>query len=139
MIEKIGRSTVAVLVVIGAFHVVVPTSHADAAIDDSWAKYMPEFNGGDEELYTNAVPNSAAEAFLRENAPSFTCPDKDIERTYHFRWWTYRKHIKKLSDGGRIVTEFLPPVPWAGPENTINCAMGHHLREGRWLADASIT
>jgi hypothetical protein len=37
------------------------------------------------------------------------------------------------------VTEFLPPVPWAGPENTINCAVGHHVREGRWLKDSSVT
>ena len=50
---------------------------------DAWARYVPEFNRNDDELYTNAVPNSAAEAFLRENAPSFTCPDKDIERTEH--------------------------------------------------------
>ena len=113
--------------------------NAAAVVDDTWAKYVPEFNLNDEELYTNAIPNSAAEAFLRENAPSFACPDKDIERTYHFRWWTYRKHIKKSSVGGWIVTEFLPPVPWAGPENTINCAMGHHVREGRWLKDSSVT
>ena len=106
---------------------------------DSWAKYVPEFNRDDEELYTNAIPNSAAEAFLRENAPSFSCPDKDIERTYHFRWWTYRKHIKKSSYGGWVVTEFLPSVPWAGPENSINCAMGHHIREGRWLKDSAVT
>ena len=107
--------------------------------DDAWARYVPEFNRQDEELYTNAIPNTAAEEFLRENAPSFTCPDKDIERTYHFRWWTYRKHIKKSSDGGWVVTEFLPSVSWAGPENTINCAMGHHVREGRWLKDLSVT
>lgn len=106
---------------------------------DAWARYVPEFNRNDDELYTNAIPNAAAEAFLRENAPSFTCPDKDIERTYHFRWWTYRKHIKRSSCGGWVVTEFLPPVPWAGPENTINCAMGHHIREGRWLKDSSVT
>ena len=102
---------------------------------DLWAKYVPEFNREDDELYTNAVPNSGAEEFLRANAPSFECPDKDIERTYHFRWWTYRKHLKRLADGGWVVTEFLPPVGWAGPENTINCASGHHIREGRWLAD----
>jgi len=107
--------------------------------DADWAKYVREFNSRDEELYTNAIPNSAAEAFLRENAPSFACPDKDIERTYHFRWWTYRKHVKKALGGGWVVTEFLPPVSWAGPENTIDCAMGHHVREGRWLKDSSIT
>ena len=112
---------------------------AQAENFDAWARYVPEFNRNDEELYTNAIPDAAAESFLRENAPSFTCPDKDIERTYHFRWWTYRKHIKKSSAGEWIVTEFLPPVPWAGPENTIDCALGHHVREGRWLADSAIT
>ena len=24
---------------------------------------------------------------------------------------------------------------WAGKHNTINCAAGHHLHEGRWLND----
>ena len=95
-------------------------AHAESSAY-AWARYVPEFNRYDEELYTNAIPNSAAEAFLRENAPSFTCPDKDVERTYHFRWWTYRKHIKKSSDGGWVVTEFLPPVPWAGTFTTIFC------------------
>ena len=124
--------------ILNGLAILMAAVQAAACQDDAWARYVPEFNSQDEELYANAVPNSAAEAFLRKNAPSFLCPDKDIERTYHFRWWTYRKHIKRSSYGGWLVTEFLPPVPWAGPENTINCAMGHHLREGRWLADASI-
>lgn len=105
---------------------------AEAAAD-TWATYVPAFNRTDEELYKNAIPNSAAEEFLRANAPSFECPDKEIERTYHFRWWTYRKHLRKAA-GGWIVSEFLPPVGWAGPEGTINCASGHHVREGRWLS-----
>ena len=33
------------------------------------------------------------------------------------------------------MTEFLPNVGWAGKHNTINCAAGHHIMEGRWLAD----
>ena len=36
---------------------------------------------------------------------------------------------------GFVVTEFLPPVDWAGKHNTISCAAGHHFREGRWLHD----
>ncbi len=110
------------------------TNAKEALCDDAWARYVPEFNRNDEELYTNAIPNSAAEKFLRENAPSFTCPDADIERTYHFRWWTYRKHIRETPDG-YVITEFLPPVGWAGKHNTINCATGHHVMEGRWLRD----
>ena len=67
-----------------------------------------------------------------------------------FRCWTARtrtsrrsttsaggpsaKHIKQTPDGF-IITEFLPQVGWAGKHNTINCAAGHHLHEGRWLND----
>ncbi|MCL2624896.1 MAG: hypothetical protein FWD31_14635, partial [Planctomycetaceae bacterium] len=36
---------------------------------------------------------------------------------------------------GFVITEFQPPVPWAGKENTISCPGGHHFREGRWLHD----
>lgn len=36
-----------------------------------------------------------------------------------------------------MVTEFLPDVGWAGKYNTIACPFGHHLREGRWLREAS--
>ena len=100
---------------------------------DNWAKYVPEFNRMDDELYANAISNSAAEAFLRENAPSFSCPDAELERIYHFRWWTYRKHLRKSSSGGWVVTEFLPDVSWAGADNTISCPLGHQIREGRWL------
>ncbi len=68
------------------------------------------------------------------NIPLFECPDKQIEETYYFRWWTYRKHIKK-TDSGFVITEFLPDVPWAGKDNAISCAAAFHFNEGRWLAD----
>ena len=109
-----------------------PVLHVQTATD-AWAKYVPEFNRLDDELYANAISNSAAEAFLRENAPSFSCPDAELERIYHFRWWTYRKHLRKSSSGGWVVTEFLPDVSWAGADNTISCPLGHQIREGRWL------
>ena len=50
------------------------------------SEYVRQFNADDDERYTNAMPNTAAEAFLRENIPMFECPDKEIERTYYFRW-----------------------------------------------------
>ena len=96
--------------------------------------YVADFNRTDAELYTNSIPNSAAAEFLAANVPRFSCPDKEIERTYCFRWWTFRKHLKRTSDGW-VITEFLPPVGWAGKHNTIVCPAGHHLREGRWLRD----
>ena len=96
--------------------------------------YVRRFNAKDDECYTNAIPNARAEEFLMKNVPRFACPDKDVERTYYFRWWTFRKHLKH--DLGRwTVTEFLPKVGWSGKDNTIVCPAGHHLREGRWLRD----
>jgi len=95
--------------------------------------HVARFNADDEELYAH-IPNRDALAFLEGNIPLFECPDEDFERTYYFRWWTYRKHVKKTPDG-YVITEFLPKVPWSGKHNTISCPAGHHYREGRWLHD----
>ena len=101
---------------------------------DTFKHYVDEFNANDEELYTN-IPNAQAWDFLKNNIPLFHCPDKDFERTYYFRWWTYRKHVKKTPDG-YVITEFLPQVPWSGKHNTISCPAAHHFYEGRWLHNA---
>ncbi len=100
---------------------------------DDFRHYTDEFNAGDEELYAN-IANAEAWNFLEGNIPLFHCPDADFERTYYFRWWTYRKHIKQTPDG-YVITEFLPKVPWSGKHNTISCPAGHHFYEGRWLHD----
>jgi len=102
---------------------------------DSFEHYVDAFNENDEELYVRHISNEKAWEFIKANIPLFECPDKDMERTYYFRWWTYRKHIKNTPDGF-VITEFLPDVPWAGKYNTISCAAGHHFYEGRWLHDA---
>lgn len=95
-------------------------------------RYVEQFNANDEELYVNDIPNERAYEWLKDRIPLFECPDKEIERAYYFRWWTYRKHIKSTPDG-YAVTEFLPNVPWAGKYNVINAPAGHHFYEGRWL------
>ncbi len=96
--------------------------------------YIESFNKNDKELYKQLIPNEKAEEFLAEQIPLIDCPDKDIEKTYYFRWWTFRKHLKDTPDG-HIVTEFLPQVAWSGPHNSINCPACFHIREGRWLKD----
>ena len=101
---------------------------------ESFRHHIDRFNNDDEELYVNAFPNAAAWEFLKSNIPLFECPDEEIERTYYFRFWTYRKHLKTTPDGW-VVTEFLPDVPWSGKHNTICCPAGHHFYEGRWLHD----
>ncbi|MDR3146693.1 MAG: hypothetical protein LBU21_10475 [Treponema sp.] len=96
--------------------------------------YVERFNRDDEELYVNHIPNSAAYRWMADHVPLIDIPDRELEAVYYFRWWTYRKHIKKTPTGF-IISEFLPTVGWAGAYNSISCAAGHHLTEGRWLRD----
>ena len=100
---------------------------------DKLKYYVDRFNENDEELYKNTIDNAHAYAWMEQEIPALDCPDEDIERTYYFRYWTYRKHIKKTVEDGYIITEFLPKVPWSGKHNAINAAAGHHIFEGRWL------
>jgi hypothetical protein len=108
---------------------------AQVLTPEAFKPYVEKFNAEDEELYANAYPNSVASDFLAANIPLFQCPDVDLERTYYFRWWTYRKHLRQTPDGW-VITEFLPKVSWSAKNNTICCPAGHHFYEGRWLADA---
>lgn len=104
-------------------------------LQEKLKNYVEQFNSQDEEIYRQAIPNGEALEWLRQEIPLLDCPDKTIEEIYYFRWWVYRKHLKKTPEG-MVVTEFLPPVPWAGAYNTINCTAGFHLEEGRWLKNA---
>ncbi len=101
---------------------------------ESFRHYIDTFNRNDNELYAQQVPNARAWDFIEHNVPLLDCPDKEIEEIYYFRWWTFRKHLKQTPDGF-VLSEFLPAVGWAGKYNTISCAAGHHLHEGRWLFD----
>ena len=67
--------------------------------DQLISSYVAEFNATDEEIYIQDFPNSAAEQFLKDNVPVFECPDKELEKTYYFRWWTFRKHVKTTPEG----------------------------------------
>ena len=98
--------------------------------------YVDLFNKNDEECYGNAIDNAHSYEWLRDEIPLFSCPDKVIEQTYYFRWWTFRKHVRSTEEG-YIITEFLPKVPWSGVYNEINAAAGHHVYEGRWLRNGS--
>ncbi len=101
---------------------------------ESFRHYIEEFNRMVNEDVANFVPDRESWAWLKRNIPLFTCPDPDVERTYYFRWWTFRKHIKQ-TPAGFIITEFLKPVSHAGEYNSLSCAFGHHVEEGRWLHD----
>lgn len=98
------------------------------------ASYVARFNALDEGRVTNYVANAQAFDWLAANIPRFECPDREVEEIYYFRWWAFRKHLKRTPQGF-VFTEFLTPVRHAGAHNTISCALGHHLAEGRWLRE----
>ncbi len=99
---------------------------------NKFSEYIDKFNADDNEYYKQLIDNEHAKAWLEENVPMIDIPDKTLEQIYYFRWWVYRKHVKSTKDG-YVVTEFLPPVPWAGKHNTIVAAAGFHTSEGKWL------
>jgi len=105
------------------------TNILDLSIVDA---YVDMFNESDDELYIQTFSNAQAADFLKDNIPLFDCPDKELEKIYYFRWWTYRKHVKQ-TPVGFIITEFHPDVSWAGKYNGISCPAFLHYNEGRWL------
>jgi hypothetical protein len=124
--------------------VVVGTTSASEAQRESGSMFVLDastfkhhvdfFNTMDPENIVNYISNQQSWAWMKDNIPFFECPDKSFEQIYYFRWWTFRKHIKKTPDGF-VFTEFLDKVGHSGKYNTISCALGHHIYEGAWLRD----
>lgn len=129
------KKTVIILSIAISFSANVFAQHHSVLHASHFKHYVDSFNSEDNEIYKGYIQNEDAWVFLKENIPLFECPDKTIEKIYYFRWWTYRKHIKKTKDG-YIITEFLPDVPWAGKDNAISCSAAFHFYEGRWLHNA---
>jgi hypothetical protein len=100
----------------------------------AFAHHVQRFNTMEDENVTNFVSNAASWDWLQQNIPLFECPDREVEELYYFRWWSFRKHLVRTANGF-VFTEFLTPVRHAGVFNTVSCAAGFHLAEGRWLRD----
>jgi hypothetical protein len=100
---------------------------------ESYRHYFVEFERDEREMLGTAPP--LPWSWFAANIPWLDVPDKELEKTYYFRWYSFQKHIRKTADG-YVISEFLDDVPWAGKLNTIDCAAGHHIREARWLRDS---
>jgi len=99
-----------------------------------FAAHIARFNAMENENVTNFISNAQSLDWLAANIPRFECPDREVEEIYYFRWWSFRKHLKQTTNGF-VFTEFLVPMRHAGAHNTISCALGHHIAEGRWLRE----
>ena len=134
-----GARTAALCVLATGLSGVVPavaarTRPALVLDPDAFRHYVEYFNGMVEEGVVHHIPDDRAWEWMKANVPWFACPDPDVERTYYYRWWVFRKHIKQ-TPAGFILTEFLRPVRHATAYNAISCALGHHIAEGRWVRD----
>ncbi len=109
-----------------------PVSRAGLLDPEQFRHYMDLLNREDPDDLNGFIPNAGAWEWMKNNIPFFACPDRDVELTYYYRWWAYRKHITK-TPVGFVITEFLRPVKHATDYNAISCALGHHIAEGRWL------
>ena len=103
---------------------------------DAFKHHVDYFNSMERETIVNFIPNAKSWDWMKGNVPLFECPDAGFEQIYYYRWWTLRKHLKNTPDGF-VFTEFLPNVGHSGKYNTISCALGHQIYEGRWLRDRS--
>ncbi len=120
---------------ISAFTILCASASERPSLDrESFRHYVDDFNSIPTPGVVSYIPDEQAWAWMKDNIPFFTCPDPDVERTWYYRWWAYRKHIRRTT-AGFILTEFLRPVGHATDYNAISCALGHHIAEGRWLND----
>ena len=77
------------------------TSRGEGLVDE----YVASFNATDDELYIQEFDNSEAADFMKANVPYFECPDKELEKTYYYRWWTFRKHVKSTPEASDMTKE----------------------------------
>jgi hypothetical protein len=111
---------------------ILAASTSPLVAPEYFRNHVEFFNSMTEETVVNFIPDARAWEWMRDNIPRFACPDPDVEKTYYYRWWAFRKHIKQ-TPAGFIITEFLKPVKHGGQYNAISCALGHHIFEARWL------
>ena len=106
---------------------------------DAFRSHIEKFNGMEPERVVNEVSNAHSWEWLEKRIPFFECPDSEVEEIYYFRWWALRKHLKRVG-AYWVFTEFieLDTKAWfVPPERTIASALGHHIRQTRWLKDQS--
>jgi hypothetical protein len=112
-----------------------PAANSPVLNPDDFKHYVDALNAGDPRDFNGGIFDFETFDWMKQNIPFFSCPDKDVETTYYYRWWAYRKHLEQVPNYGWVITEFLRPVSHATQYNAISCALGLHIAEGRWLHD----
>jgi hypothetical protein len=84
------------------------------------------------------IPTADHFEWAKQTVPWFEASDVDLETAWYFRVYSYHNHINPTGDGGQVVTEFYPHVPWSGKDNTIPCAAGTFALRSRHFARLEI-
>lgn len=111
-----------------------PAAPGEILQPEPFRHYYDEFNARVAADVESHIPDAEAQGWLWAQYPRFACADAEVERTWHYRAWSFRKHLRR-TPAGYVFTEFLRPVKHATDHNAISCALGHHIAEGRWLRD----
>jgi hypothetical protein len=103
------------------------------------ASPYPGVGPGTHFLNEDALLGSMSQpGWYKANIPFLAVPDQAIQDVYYYRWRVWKEHLHDTGPGGGdILTEFLPPVGYAAPDDGIVAAAGHHIMEGRWIRDQS--
>lgn len=112
-----------------------PAKPGNVLKPESFHHYALEFHRQEKEAIGGEAPDEWP--WMLANIPWFESSDPKFQEIYYFRWYAFQKHIVH-SPRGQLLNEFLFNVPWAGYGNTVSVAVPHHLREARWLRDASL-
>ena len=72
--------------------------------------------------------------WYKENIPFLETPDKEIDKTYYYRWELTTIHLIYGSPkDGYASTEFIDRPWWSGSFETISCPIGHQIYDFRWF------
>lgn len=71
-----------------------------------------------------------------EHIPLMDSPDRELDRTYYYRWELVTRHLVYAAPGtGYVFTEFANRPFWSGAYGTISCPAGMQIDDVRWLAN----
>ena len=97
-----------VLALVGNGHSQAGKSSSKRVVDPASVRhYFTEFYNDEREMLGTAAPLEWN--WFVDNTPWLDVPDRNIEEIYYFRWYSFRKHIRKSPDGW-IIDEFLDNV-----------------------------
>ncbi len=78
--------------------------------------------------------------WFKANIPFFESPDRELDKTYYYRWELVTKHmIYGSPQTGYNFTEFIGRPGWSGQYGSISCPLGLQLYEVRWLKDRRLS